>query len=337
MSRDDQQQLHDYLDGRMSAEERERFEQRLAADEDLAAALGAYRTLGDDLRGLPAELPTGFYARARERFERRHGAVRGLKAWVSWETVGLAAAALLVVAIFVPAILRQDPALRPHVPTLGRQDSAERVADEVAAEPRRQQVEPAPEKGEEAKERFAPAPAQAPAASPPPPAPVPAPARPDTRDREASEPRLEAEGSAAAPAPATLPAPAPLERRAKRSVAAVSTRALFRTTHSAELRSELAPAGGFRIVDDPGEWSSLTASTSGEADLANLRPDFRNERVVLIGPRPGLVDCTGVEVRITDEIVLAIHSSGDTAAPGGEGCAVVVPLTPAPVRIVEVP
>lgn len=50
--KDNEELLVDYLDGRMSAEEKILFEQRLKQDETLLAALEEYKTIGEDLRAI---------------------------------------------------------------------------------------------------------------------------------------------------------------------------------------------------------------------------------------------------------------------------------------------
>jgi hypothetical protein len=151
----DEQRLQDYLDGRLSASERSEFEARLKADADLAGKARAAMALRQALQADAPELPPGFYARARDRFERT-GPVAGHR-WfrlLSWESAGLAAAVVLVAVLFVPPLMQQDgplrdelvaPGLRPPAPAQKesisdrRQPSAEdlKPKDEPEEQPRR--------------------------------------------------------------------------------------------------------------------------------------------------------------------------------------------------------
>jgi anti-sigma factor RsiW len=93
---DDEKRLQEYLDGRLSESERSAFELRLKADAQLQRKARAALELRKNLREDAAELPPGFYARARERFEQT-GPGRGRR-WfrlLSWESAGLAAAVAL--------------------------------------------------------------------------------------------------------------------------------------------------------------------------------------------------------------------------------------------------
>ena len=101
------QWLHDYLDGRLSAEERAQAEARIRDDAELARRVEAWRKLGNALREDSAELPPGFYTRAKARFEqtleprRRFG-----HRLFSWEAAGLTAVVVLAVALFVPELMQ---------------------------------------------------------------------------------------------------------------------------------------------------------------------------------------------------------------------------------------
>jgi len=101
--------LQDFLDHRLSPDAREEFEARLEHEPELARRLEDYRAIGHALRGETEELSPGFYTRARARFEQ--GPPVESRRWfrlVSWETAGLAAAAILAFALFVPGLLRDD-------------------------------------------------------------------------------------------------------------------------------------------------------------------------------------------------------------------------------------
>ena len=72
----DENMLQDFLDGRLSDEERAGFEARMRDDADLAKRVDSARQIREALREDPEELSPGFYARARERFEQTTGRKR---------------------------------------------------------------------------------------------------------------------------------------------------------------------------------------------------------------------------------------------------------------------
>jgi len=97
-------ELQEYLDGRLSAEQRAAFEARLTREPALRAQLEGALEIRDALSSEPEALSPGFYTRARARFEESSG--RTPARWtfrlLSWETAGVAAAAALATALFVP-------------------------------------------------------------------------------------------------------------------------------------------------------------------------------------------------------------------------------------------
>ena len=106
-----QHDLQEYLDGRLSDEARERFEQRLAEDEELASRVAAARELREALRAEDEMLSPAFYTRTVAEFSSRQR--RRLPLGLTWGSVGLAAAALAAAAIFVPPMLRDEIPLAP--------------------------------------------------------------------------------------------------------------------------------------------------------------------------------------------------------------------------------
>jgi hypothetical protein len=99
----------DYLDGRLSDEERRRFEARLERDPELAAEVEALREIGSALREGDEELSPGFYTRARARFaEAQAPPARRWFQLISWETAGLATAVLIAAALFVPSLVMRE-------------------------------------------------------------------------------------------------------------------------------------------------------------------------------------------------------------------------------------
>jgi hypothetical protein len=134
MSHADERKLQDFLDGRMTDGERAAFQERLERDPELAHRVEAYREIGGALRGGDEELSPGFYTRARARFESATAAPAPRRRWfrlVSWETAGLATAALLAMVLFLPGLLDRGSGLRDP-------ETAEAEGVDVA------QAEPAP-------------------------------------------------------------------------------------------------------------------------------------------------------------------------------------------------
>jgi len=117
--------LQDYLDGRLSDRERAEVEAALGDDPELARRVAAWGEIGSALRSGDDELPPGFYARARERFEQTRPRSRFGFRILSWEVAGLAAAVLLAGVVFIPEMMR-DPELgrAPAAPAEPRSDTA---------------------------------------------------------------------------------------------------------------------------------------------------------------------------------------------------------------------
>lgn len=110
MSREDEdRQLQDYLDGRLSAEERAELEARLEEDAELAGRVESAREVGQALRAGDEDLSPGFYTRARAHFEESAGGKRRrLFRLLSWETAGLVTAVVLVAAVFLPGLVQRE-------------------------------------------------------------------------------------------------------------------------------------------------------------------------------------------------------------------------------------
>jgi hypothetical protein len=119
--------VHDYLDGRLSENERRAFEDRLERDPELARTVEAYRAAGRALRDEPVELPPGFYARARARFEASRPARPAWRRFVSWESTGLAAAALILTALIFPEVWERYRPARDAAPS-GRPSTTDKAA-----------------------------------------------------------------------------------------------------------------------------------------------------------------------------------------------------------------
>ena len=122
-----QRSLNDYLDDRMDADERERFEERLATDEELGRRLATSREIRTALRSGDEELSPGFYTRTVARFT---AARRRAPFGVAWSTVGLAAATIAAAAIFIPAVLREEIPEMPLAPRV-REEAARLPVDSM--------------------------------------------------------------------------------------------------------------------------------------------------------------------------------------------------------------
>ena len=114
-----QRALNDYLDDRLNADERKRFEERVAGDEELARRLATAREIRAELRGGAEELSPAFYTRTVARFSAQR---RRLPFGLSWSTAGLAVATIAVAAIFVPSVLREEIPDMPATPQAQEQD-----------------------------------------------------------------------------------------------------------------------------------------------------------------------------------------------------------------------
>lgn len=123
-----QRSLNDYLDDRLDADERERFEERLASDEELGRRLASSREIRTALRSGDEELSPGFYTRTVARFA---AARRRAPFGVTWSTVGLTAATIAAAAIFIPAVLREEIPEIPVAPRV-REEAARLPLDSIA-------------------------------------------------------------------------------------------------------------------------------------------------------------------------------------------------------------
>jgi negative regulator of sigma E activity len=301
--------LQDYVDGRLGDAERAELERRLADDPELRGRLEDYRAIRGALREAPPDLPPGFYTRARARFEEAQRPQR--RAWfrpLSWESLGVAAAAFLIAALFLPSWLQDEPAIAPASRQALPEDAVpleelrDRVVGEkaVAAEP----------------EAFA---------------------EPDTDQVE----RLRSLGYVAAESEkqeaakeesADLAAPPMVLRESVEAEEGyVQRRQLVARDIAVDLPAGTIAAGDVQVIDDAGEWLRLVERLG--AGLAALAPDFASERVVLIGERPSAPDCRATVVSTGDPVtlVLSLPAEGTAATPGG--CAVRIPAGDAPVRV----
>ncbi len=365
-----EQRLSDYLDGRLDPAERARFDERLARDAELRARLEEYRAIGSALRDDPAELPPGFYARARERFETAHGKQRWFRP-LSWEAVGALAAAGLVLALFLPEMMRDrsfELPLRQAVPAKNRQPAVaeprpaetpdaraplEQSAPESEAgskpqEPRRKRAEDEREPVQQTPGKDEPRQDAAFAPAPPEAArrerqleqskPAAAPAPEDASYREYEESRDFLREDVAGDRAAAAPLDAPVAGFFDLDVAPQPPLAV------APLATGVVAPNEVRIVAGQTEGESkrrLAARVSepdaaaGGEDVSGLRPDPRTQRLVLIGPRSYPFDCAAIRLLAgpTLRVVVPPAGAADETAPGG--CALIVPAGFSTVEVVE--
>jgi hypothetical protein len=335
----------------MTREEQAAFEELLGAEPDLAAAVRTARRVGEALREQPAALSPDFYARARRRFEESTGKRRAGFRMLSWETAGLAAAAVLAVALFVPHFMHQGTPVDSPDDGLGAgeaTDSDTVTLDEESAEgkfgidaPRPQREKkgdaaPTPaesgddrgaEKKQEsrtgAEEEFAPVP--------------PAAQRDAIAVAPAAEPELRMEQSTAR-APATVQgratmkgAPAPLRSGAKSEAADVAA--------AVPLPLDVVDSGTIQTLERKEAWDALLRSEAG-GDLSALGPPDPARRLVLIGDRGDLGSCADLSVVATADgweiRYRPVDRAGRERAASG-GCALSVPRDGRPVRLVPSP
>ena len=299
------QWLHDYLDGRLSAEERARAEERIREDAELTRRVEAWRKIGHALREDSAELPPGFYTRARARFEQsREPRSRFVHRLFSWEAAGLAAVAVLAVGVFVPEMMRSpDP-----VPIGGPVSQTETTAPRERVL-RLEQEEFQKDRAADDVDAFAPEP------------PAPLKSRLVTTDARVREKKQ------LPPAPAVAPVEAEetLAGNASASRASATGEASLRVV--ALPRSAAVPEG-LRVVEDRSTWDAWLAGPAGPA-LRQLDGYEAGRRLVLLG---GGVDCSTVRVsRVQDEVRVAFVDRGGATA----GCAFVLSDTDGSTVVLE--
>jgi hypothetical protein len=360
--------VHDYLDGRLSEEERRAFEARLERDPELARTVEDYRAAGRSLRGVPVELPPRFYARTRARFEASRPARPAWRRFVSWEATGLAAAALLLTALVLPEVRKwygpprgvtpfESPsAPSPEAPPEAKLVSPAEATDSIASpvEGEASGLEPPSDKREVAAETEAFADHDSGLAE-----------RDEvTEPRSAAPPKPDLEKSRAGKG-SSVGAPrrdqAVEENFARQKTQAAPQREAepdrYRTQQSESLHeSDFAPAPSLGdkaatpprvealppgavvareliVIDDPESWTRFLQDLPVDSSLA-LRPDFATERVAVVGPAPGLSDCNSVRwAEIDDRIVIEWPPTALRGTGASGGCIVAIPADGRPVEI----
>ena len=335
--------LQDYLDGRLGDGDRAEFEKRLANEPELAKRVAESRAIGRVLRGAPAEVPPGFYARARERFEKAHAPRRVWHRVMSWEAAGLATAGLLLAAVLLPDLwLREQrdlaiplekarPAAVPEKETSGKADVALEEEASVLQEPA-DAFAPVPQEVESRFEDAAPeTSAMLDEAAPP-------------DDRAAVGGRVEADRDDVA-GEGQLQMNRELERaEAKVDSEAESDARLSKARGFADAEMRKQPSarpsgsisvgqtmlepGSLAVIEDTNSWNALP----DDIRRGLSRPDFSEVRIALIGPRARPFDCAAIIVREeVDRVVIEVWP-GDEARPD-KTCAVSLPTGPLPVVI----
>jgi hypothetical protein len=336
--------VQDYVDGRMAEPRRRAFELRLAEDAALARRVRALREMGAALAGGEERLSPDFYARLRSRFEQTRATPRKSRAH-RWQAYGLAAAALIALALFVPQLLTHrsvemlatateesqtgreapnEPAAPPPA-DIERQETESRSANE--ARPKKQDLDPKEEdlgktSGERklaAREPARPVPDKVYLEDRTPSA-VPEPAPRDSRLDETAPIGGASQGAqekqkdeAAAPAPRAAasegfaPAPPPV---------------------GLTVRPGLVERDAVVEIDDRAGWERLELAALGRYDPSR--------RVVLVGDRDGGLDCAAsrlLELEKAHEIRLSRQTRGTEL--DGHACAFVLPRDGRPVTVVD--
>ncbi len=328
--------LQDYLDDRLDDREREELEALIRDDPAAAADLESLReirlALREDTGGADALSP-GFYTRAKSRFaeSQKQGKRRGFRL-LSWEAAGLATAAVITLALFMPDLLERPGETsiesRFETPRRIEADDADLAAAE-AGEPAADEMAPAPvEAGkrdvaekivefdapvEEEKatgraervDRVEAAPAR-PSLSAPPPAPT------ATRRREARQKAASADAEFAE----EQFAGAPMKKESSRSFA-------DRELVAVGLPEGTVERSSIRIVEERTEWERLLLGAERDA-IRSLGDYTPSRRLVLIGAGADRFDCASMTVGLTGGTYrISVGPARDVD--GFSGCALTLP------------
>ena len=348
-------ELQDYLDGRMAEPRRRAFEARMAADDALARRVRSHRERSASLAGSDESLSPDFYVRLRARFEESKATrPRGFRPF-SWEAAGLAAAALIAMALFLPSFIDRPrapvppavaarPAAAPTVSATGgerapsasdkRADSAATRSDDrleakqEAPGRRAARDEPARQDADEGRAKRAPLEG----------API---AVAEREQAFAPAPEVQSGGDesrdavAGAAAPAAPPsAESRIEKKsaagaspAQRTAAANEALGLAAAGSGIPVRPDLVEPGGVVEVDDRAGWEGLELAALGRYDPAR--------RVVLVGDREDGLECRAAQIlALADAYEIRLVRQAPGTERDGHGCAFVLPRDARPVRVV---
>ncbi len=345
--RDIDRRLQDYLDDRLDDREREELEALIRDDPAVAAELESFRELRQALRedsGGADALSPGFYTQAKSRFaqSQKQRKYRGFRV-LSWETAGLAAAAVITLALFMPDILerpgetsvesrfetlRQVEADATHDPADARTKQAGKdddVADEMAATPapaeagKRKVSErivgldaPVEEEKVTGRTQDVERVDRVEAAPPRPNLSAPQPTPPATRRREARQKAATANAELADESFAG----AAMKKESSRSFADRGSVAVGLPEGTVE-RNEI------RIVEDRTEWERLLLGGAGES-IRSLGDYAPSRRLVLIGAGADRIDCASLTVEPAGDIY-RISIGATQGGAGFGGCALTLP------------
>lgn len=344
-------QIQDYLDDRMSDEDRCAFEERLAADAGLGTRVRDLRAISEALRKDAPDLPPGFHTRLRARFEAQHAPTRQWFRLLSWESAGLVAAVAIATVLFVPVLLERQP---------GRPETQILVAP-AEKESRQKETRETVEEGQIEDTDFAPSPES-----------IPEPVV------ESGARRDEAAKSRPAPPPSAklkkVEAPATLEQAPSESDRAKRSRSEPKGAVGASADSESTAAGGRATVEDTKDelraqnegfddrsvaagGVALTAGIVQAGEIVEIRSEKQWDRLlldvelargdalgsydpvarlVLVGAREAPTDCElSVVVAVNEVYEIRLAAATVAATERDNGCAFRLPADDRPVRIIE--
>lgn len=315
MRPDRERQIHDYLDGRLSAAEREEFEAAMERDASLSMRVADFRDIGTALRDGGDELSDAFYAKARERFKASRRP-RLARLW-SWEAASLLAAATLIFALFMPTIFDEGgPDRAAGSPSAF--DESEPVA--AAEKPRQRggaQAEP-PVPAERATATGERPPAQGDLAE------VAGKVAGVASDADAVRSEKSQELKAAPSAPAAEGMGAPTPSGARESAPPEARASTRKRAMPAVVRLTRAPPAAIGLPTIQ-EWSRMANEPGFEALGALERPSDESRLLWVGGP----IDCDRLTASVdADGWRVELHPGQDIA------CAMVIPADGLPVRTV---
>lgn len=354
MSRDElERQAQDYLDDRLGEADRRAFEERLAADEALAARVREWRSIRRALAEDSPALPPGFYTRLRARFEAQHAPTK--RRWfrpLSWETAGVVAAVAVAAVLFGPFVMNREvgrsaPEALARPSESPRQDY--RMSEAAAQEPAEEGEIGKPDRDEPAAvtgadEEYAPVPESAPPAE----SEIEPPRREKSaRQSQAPPPGLredkgdtvgpkksavgEAETDQRAGSGETAPEPsAPAMDDLRLRAQGKATAEFAQTTTGVALTESVVEADQVEVIRSEARWSR--AVRAGAGALGAFDPAAR---LVLVGPRAQPADCAASTVVLLGEVwQIRLAAAATRSVEPDHGCAFRLPADGLPVRVV---